>query len=274
VVLVSSTGFIGTVAQYDVERDDMDKQCTFEMVGISSIELDIDNPRIARVLEMYPSPTPDQIHLALGVNDSPVDGDPIGTTFYSLQQSIRTHGGIIHPIIVNREPTGRLVAIEGNTRVAIYKRFSDEDGGTNWNEIPAMVYEALDQAEIEAIRLQAHLVGPRSWDPYSKAKYLYRLRNQHHLTWNQIVDFCGGKQREAQEYVDAYQDMEKHYRPVLTSDGDFDQTRFSAFVELQKPRVKQAILAAGFNLTDFSKWVDQRRIHPLNMSGSYAKLLC
>ena len=112
----------------------MDKQCRFEMVSISDIELDIDNPRIARILEMYPSPTAEQIHLALGVNDSPVDGDPIGTTFYSLQQSIRTHGGIIHPIILNREPAGRLVAIEGNTRVAIYKRFSEEDDGDELEE--------------------------------------------------------------------------------------------------------------------------------------------
>ena len=87
------------------------------------------------------------------------------------------------------------------------------------------------------------------------------------------MDFCGGKQRESQEYVDAYQDMEKYYRPELTSDGDFDQTRFSAFVELQKPRIKQAILAAGFNLTDFAKWVDQRRIHPLNTVRKLPQIL-
>jgi hypothetical protein len=243
------------------------------MLSISVVELDIENPRIARILEMYPNPSPDQIHLALGINDSPVDGDPIGTTFYSLQQSIRTHGSIIHPVIVNRETSGKLVVIEGNTRLAIYKRFAEEEPGPKWEKIPAMVFDGLDSADIEAIRLQAHLVGPRAWDPYSKAKYLHRLRTEQHLSWSQVVDFCGGKQREAQEYVNAYQDMEKYYRPILDSDADFDQTRFSAFVELQKPRVKQAVIGAGFNLSDFAKWVDQKQIHPLNTVRKLPQIL-
>ncbi|CAB3770243.1 hypothetical protein LMG29739_05742 [Paraburkholderia solisilvae] len=58
--------------------------------------------------------------------------------------------------------------------------------------------------------------------------------------------------------------MERHYRKVIHEDGAFDATRFSAFVELQKPAVKQAILKAGYTLDDFAKWVDQRLIDPLN----------
>ena len=59
--------------------------------------------------------------------------------------------------------------------------------------------------------------------------------------------------------------MENHYRPVIDGiDGDFDPSRFSAFVELQKPGIKQAIYKAGFSESDFSRWVDERKLFPLN----------
>ena len=95
------------------------------------------------------------------------------------------------------------------------------------------MYDQLDEKDIDAIRLQAHLVGPRQWDPYSKAKYLNYLSNSEHLTTDQIIDFCGGQKSEVHRFIDAYNDMEDHYRPLLASDDQFDPTRFSAFVEMQ-----------------------------------------
>jgi hypothetical protein len=199
--------------------------------------------------------------LALGAGDSQAENS--STTFYSLRESIKTNGGIIHPIIVNRETQGRLVVIEGNTRTLIYREFKQKELKGDWGTIPAMVYEGLGEKEIDAIRLQAHLVGPRDWDPYSKAKYLDLLRNSQHLTMAQIVDFCGGRKKEVLEYIAGYQDMESHYRPLLDSDDQFDPTRFSAFVELQHPRIQQGLLNAQFTKTDFSRWVKDGLIAPL-----------
>ena len=132
--------------------------------------------------------------------------------------------------------------IEGNTRTLIYKQLSEQGVAGDWDHIPAMVHSGLSEGEKDAIRLQAHLVGPRPWDPYSKAKYLSYLRNSQHLPLSEVVDFCGGKQREVLDYIDAYDDMEKYYRGALESDQDFDPTRFSAFVELQKPGIKPQTL--------------------------------
>jgi hypothetical protein len=181
----------------------------YEPLPVDDVNLDLRNPRIAKWVEMYKGAiTAEQMSLALGAADS--HSDEGGTTFASLRESIRTNGRIIHPIIVNREPTGRLVAIEGNTRVLIYREFRQQDGGGRWDTIPAMVYDNLSDSEIDAIRLQSHLVGPRPWDPYSKAKYLDQLSNSQHLTIAQIVDFCGGRQREVQDYIAAYREMEKN----------------------------------------------------------------
>ena len=111
------------------------------------------------------------------------------------------------------------------------------------------IYDNLSDQEIDAIRLQAHLVGVRQWDPYSKAKYLNHLYDKGHLSLSQITDFCGGDKREVTNYIQAYNDMEKYYTPILESDQDFDPTRFSAFVELQSSRVHEAIVGAGYNVS-------------------------
>jgi len=106
-------------------------------------------------------------------------------------------------------------------------------------------------------------VGPRPWDPYSKAKYLHELRHEEHLPFSAIVDFCGGRQSEVSTFIDAYVDMETYYRPIIADDGDFDTTRFSGFVELQKPGVKQAVAQAGYGLGYFAAWIRDGKLFPL-----------
>ena len=235
----------------------------FQRLSVSELRLDESNPRIAHFLAMYEGKvTAEQMSLALGAADGE-ENSSSGTTFRSLRESIRTNGGIIHPIIVNSTDEGYIV-IEGNTRTLIFQEFDKRGEAGDWGTIPALVYYGLDKTSIDAIRLQSHLVGPREWRPYSKAKYLHLLRNSQHLTWGQIVDFCGGREREAQDYVAAYEDMEQYYRPLLDSDNDFDPTRFSAFVELQRPRVISALAENGFTKSDFARWIRDQLLFPLN----------
>lgn len=252
----------------------MSSSPSHELLSIQDIQLDKSNPRIQRYLAMYGDDvTAEQLHLALGVGGDAGQGSETGTTFYSLQESIRTSGTIIQPIHVNREPDGTLVVIEGNTRAAIYREFLDNDVEGNWSRIPSIVYDNLSQEEIDSIRLQSHLVGPRAWDPYSKARYLNKLHNEQDMPLDRLTDLCGGRKREVIEYINAYNDMEKFYRPILDSDGDFDPTRFSGFVELQKRSVKDAILHAGYDISDFSKWVNDSLIDPLNTVRILPKIL-
>ncbi|HLB73769.1 MAG TPA: ParB N-terminal domain-containing protein [Sedimentisphaerales bacterium] len=247
-------------------------QSRFELLSIDEIELDLKNPRIAKWLEMYgESPTAEQIALALSSGAGQTDD--AGPSFSALKQSIMTNQGIIHPIIVNREAAGKLVVIEGNTRTQIYREFKAKGVSGSWDRIPAMIYQELPEEAIDAIRLQAHLVGVRQWDPYSKAKYLNHLRDREHLTFSQIVDFCGGDKREVSNYISAYNDMENHYRKILDSDQDFDPTRFSAFVELQTTRVNESIAKSGFSKDDFAQWVHERKLFPLNTVRKLPRIL-
>ena len=241
---------------------------------VNEIVLDKSNPRIALWLAMYVGdPTPEQIHQALGAGVDDKEGQG-GTKYSTLKTSIQTNGGIIQPVLLNVLPDGKKICIEGNTRVCLYKWFRDQKVKGAWDKIPAIVYTNLDEEEIDAIRLQAHLVGPRQWDPYSKAKYLTILRNKEKLPFSKLVDYCGGSQKSLIESIDAYADMEAFYRPLCESEGDtFDPRRFSGFVELQKNNVKTALNQAGFEISDFAKWIFDKKIDPLNTVRALPKIL-
>lgn len=244
-----------------------------ELVPVTEIQLDYTNPRIARFLEMYPSEeiTPERIFLALGAAGG--DEEEGGPTFTKLKQSILTSKTIIQPVILNIQKDGVLLCIDGNTRVALYRDFLARQVPGEWARIPSIIYTELTERDVDAIRLQAHLVGPRPWDPYSKAKYLNYLREREHIPYSELVDFCGGSQRMVRELIEAYNDMERYYRPLLPDDAAFDVRRFSGFVELQKPGIKESILAAGHGLEDFAQWIIAKKIDALREVRLLSKIL-
>jgi hypothetical protein len=109
-----------------------------------------------------------------------------------------------------------------------------------------VVKPQIEEKGEHAIRLQAHLVGPRPWRPYAKAKYLHDLYVNQKLSITEILDFCGGTGRRAeiQQYIDAFKDMQEHYLPLAAAAGSPpDYSLFSSFAELQN--IKPALARAG-----------------------------
>ncbi len=230
-------------------------ESSYKELNINEIELDVDNPRIKMYLEQYKEITAEGIALAL--NSSASDG----TTFNSLKESIKVSNGIIHPILVNHTADGRYIVIEGNTRLQIYKDFQLSDPQGPWNTIRCIVYENLNREDIHSIRLQSHLVGPRDWDPYSKAKYLDQLSNKERLPINTIISMCGGKKTEINKLINAYTDMVKYYFPKIEEMGlDFDHRDFSKYAELQNKAINEALLMSKFDKKDFTDWVINKNI--------------
>lgn len=217
---------------------------------IDQIELDKSNPRIANYLATHDEDdiTSDLLALLLGTTSD---------SCASLRQSIEANYGIIHPIVVNKRVDGTYVVIEGNTRLQIYKDFRRENKPGNWDTIRCLVYENIDAEEMHKIRLQAHLVGPREWDPYSKAKYLNYLANVEHMPMASLISFCGGssKASEIRNMIAAFNDMEKYYRPLCDDDTQFDIKKFHGFVELQRSSVIESLTLNGYSKTDFSQWM-------------------
>lgn len=230
----------------------------YKLVPINQLKLDIENPRIKQYIEMYgKNISSEGISLALsggGTSDN-------RSSYQALRESIKVYRGIINPIIVNQREDGELIVIEGNTRLQIYREFHEADPQGPWNKIMCIVYKDMDAMQIHAIRLQIHLVGPREWDPYSKAKYLYQLSEKDHIPMAQIISYCGGKTRDVQIFISAYKDMQTYYVPEALSRGmDPDPREFSKFAELQNGSIKKALLKSKFTKLDFAKWVINRNI--------------
>lgn len=230
-----------------------------QVLSIDKIVLDKENPRIKQFLEIYTDNiTSEQIAFAL----SGPGGSGESTTSYNvLKESIKVSEGIIHPIVVNKEESGVYVVIEGNTRLQIYKEFAESDINGPWKTITALVYSNLSDYEKHQIRLQSHLVGPRDWDPYSKAKYLHQLSEIEHMPMNSIISMCGGKTTEIQKAISAYISMQKFYRPYVEEKGyDFDTREYSKFVEFQNSKIQFAVQKKGYNEENFAEWVAEGNI--------------
>lgn len=222
-------------------------------LSINDVQLDLNNPRIKQWLEIYGDDiTSEGIALALSASS----GTSATSTYSALKESIKVNKGIINPIIVNRSSNGDLVVIEGNTRLQIYKEFAESDPNGPWHEIIAIVYDNLPIEQIHAIRLQTHLVGPREWDAFSKAKYLNQLSNIDKLPMAMIESYCGGKKAEIRKLIDAYTDMTTYYFKKADESGiDPDPREFSKFAELQNRAIQDALFVHHYNKFDFAQWV-------------------
>lgn len=244
------------------------KMSNYVELKIDEIQLDRSNPRIANYLDIHREEdmTSDLMVLLLGTTTD---------SCASLRESIRENGGIVHPIIVNHYTDGRYVVIEGNTRLQIYRDFKKKNITGNWDYIKAIVYEDIDDETMHSIRLQAHLVGPREWDAYAKAKYLNYLANEKYIPMSSLVAYCGGtsKASEIKNMIAAYQDMQEYYRPLCDDDSMFDIKKFTGFVELQKRNIIDSLTIHGYTKTDFSQWILDGRFSKLEDIRSLPNIL-
>lgn len=256
-----------------INDDEQQNSVKYQVLDVNLLELDKENPRIKHTLEMYNGQITDvEIKQALFATMSYEDNT--GTSLHTLKESIKVNGGVIHPIIVRHESSsGKYIVIEGNTRVQIYKDFNTSGQKGDWSKIPCIIYTDLEASKIDAIRLQAHLVGPRDWDPYSKAKYLDSLYRDGNLTIAQIVEFCGGNKQSVNSYIDGYNLMETHYRPQLDSDDNFIKSCFSAFIEVQNKQLQTTMANQNITMDCFAKWVIDGKFSPLNTIRQLARVL-
>ncbi len=241
----------------------------YDILNVEEIDFDTDNPRIKMALEKYGDQlNAERIYFALR---TAADGEKKTSSFSNLSDSIRANKGITQPITVVLKGDKK-ICIDGNSRLAIYKDFLKQEIPGDWSQIKALVIEDADQRDIETIRVSAHLIGVREWPPYEKARYLDYLRNQEFMEYKEIIDLCGGDRKKIERQIDAYQDMNEYYRDIV-DDTAFRIDRFSGFVELQKPNIREAIFQAGLDLKDFGEWIRDGKIRRLEDVRDLPKVL-
>ena len=245
----------------------MEKKYT--MLKVKDISYDVDNPRIKMSLEKYRDQIDaERIHFALR---SATEGTQGVSSYNSLKDSILASKGAQYPITVVRKGES-YICIDGNTRLAIYKQLAKEQAEGDWREIDVVLLKNTSPRDIETIRVSAHLIGAREWPAYEKARYLHYLRHTQFMDYSEMIALCGGNKTSIERQIDAYHDMNEHYRDKV-DDAAFHIDRYSGFVELQKPRIKEAIFDAGLSLDDFGEWIRDGKIFRLESVRLLPKIL-
>ena len=227
-------------------------------IEVEKIDLDKENPRIKAALENASiEASEDELRLQLEHAMSSGGGS---RGWRRLRSSIKEAKRAVQRITVVVVGE-RYLCVDGNTRVAIYRDLQDKNEPGDWRHIDADVIEDADPAEvqrqIERVRMISHIVGPRDWPPYRRAKYLHALRYDEKLSWKEIVELCGGEgnRSEMQTSMEAYELMEDYRKQV--PEDNFKEDRYSAFEEMVKLRMVKRLEEHGKSMEDFNRWVEK-----------------
>lgn len=146
----------------------------------------------------------------------------------TLQASIKAHGGLMVPIIVKGN-----VVIEGNSRLAAYRRLAREDP-QKWVKIRCSILpDDFSQEMTDYLLCNYHIIGQTPWSPFEKAGQLYRTKERSRKRVEVIAGELGMKVSEVQLLINVYQ--------AMIDAEDIRPTKWSFYYELYKdPAIKKA----------------------------------
>ncbi len=146
-----------------------------------------------------------------------------------LVASIKANGGIVDPILVR---DGDYVVLEGNSRLAAYRKLSRQDP-IKWAKIKcALLPKDISEAAIFTLLGQYHIIGRKDWNPYEQAGYLWRRNKHYNISIEQMVGETGLSGREIRKLISVYDFMKVN--------NDNTPSKWSYYYEyLKSQRIKK-----------------------------------
>lgn len=242
----------------------------FKLIDIENIRLDVANPRIAdRLTRMTGSEEEMQEFIKEHLAGDTGNSEP-GPSCLELKKSIKQSNGIIEPIIILDNKDGTYLCVEGNTRLAIYFKFSESEEYSNektWKSIPSLVHKELSPADIDALRLQAHFVGKKEWTPYAKGRYITQLVKSG-TSLDDIKKIVGGSDSKTRANYYAYKIFKEKYETKFNPKKDNifpDKTKFSMFTTVPEGgKIAMALELKGETMDDYAQWVKEDKLGSAN----------
>jgi len=199
-----------------------------ERIAIDQLYFLPDNPRVyAAIREMsdFDDLTPDEKQAIIYerlLKESSVK---------NLIPEIERDGGLQDPIVV-RWDTRQV--IEGNSRLAAYRKLADDSSDESWNDIACLVVSKLTDDQQTRLLGQAHLHGKTDWSPYAKALFCFRWVVEEKQDASTLSGLSGISSAEINKSVRVIQSMKDN--------GDDKQSHFSYYNVLVRSRaISQAI---------------------------------
>ena len=143
----------------------------------------------------------------------------------NLIPEIRRDGGLQDPIIV-RHDTRQV--IEGNSRLAVYRKLLEETGDERWTKIRCLVVSSLTDDQQTRLLGQTHLHGRTEWSPYAKALFCFRWVDEDGKDANTLSKLSGLSVAEINKNVKIIQ--------LMKGNNDDKMSRFSYYNVLVRNR--------------------------------------
>jgi hypothetical protein len=197
-----------------------------ERLPLSSLELDITNPRFGEGSEKFANQAAvvDWIVERFGVED--------------VISSLAINGYFdAEPLIVSpHKGTNKWIVKEGNRRLAACLILAKDEraknhwrkadalvaaghdrGWTSSTEVPTIKFSDAESAELLSYLGVRHIVSAQPWDSYAKAAWISSVTHQNHLTIDEISDVIGDKNKTISRLLEGY-----NFVKQLVESGHFD----------------------------------------------------
>lgn len=155
-----------------------------DYIDIYDLEFLADNPRVYACTHgevNFDKKTPEeqqQIIYEKLLNESSVK---------NLLPEIKRHGGLMEYILVRLDT---MQVIEGNSRLAVYRKLHESDDAGDWEFIPCETVNTLTDEQQVAFLNQVHVKGKTQWSAYEKANFAY-VRRQSGWRVEKIAEVFG-----------------------------------------------------------------------------------
>ena len=207
-----------------------------ESIPIDQLHFLPDNPRVYAAIREMPdftdlTPEEKQLRIYERLLQEP--------SVKNLLPEIQRDGGLQDPITV-RWNTRQV--IEGNSRLAVYRKLNEETDDERWTHIRCLVVTNLTDDQQTRLLGQAHLHGKTDWSPYAKALFCFRWVEEQKRDLATLSDLSGISSAEIKKNVKIIQLM-KH-------NDDDKLSHFSYYNVLVRSRPISSAIADSPTLHD------------------------
>jgi len=187
----------------------------YEKRDIFELRFYPENPRILSIIKQKPEMKNDEKMIEKELWD---DRDET----HRLYRSIEKQGGLIHPVIVNKN-----YVLEGNTRLCCYRHLYEESNkNEKWRFIDCEIIldEGLSKEKIDILLGNEHIVGKIEWDTFEKGCWMSKMFREDNYKVEDISERIGKSEKWIQDHIWAYERMLKEKIQ--------DKSKFSHFVQI------------------------------------------
>ena len=200
-----------------------------ERIPIDQLHFLPDNPRVyaaIREMEDYNSLTPEEKQVRI------YERLLLEPSVKNLIPEIQRDEGLQDPITV-RHDTWQV--IEGNSRLAAYRKLAEESDDDRWTNIRCLVVTTLTDDQQTRLLGQAHLHGKTDWSPYAKALFCFRWVVEEEQDVSLLSNLSGISSAEIRKNVRIVQ--------LMHANGDDKLSHFSYYNVLVRSRPISAAIA-------------------------------